>query len=345
MSNSIIKSSFRALFVTIFTFIGAGLGLVSLLLILGLFSTNSTELEKEKSFKAYIQPNSQGIRKELSKDAPVILKININGVIGMDNLTSENMRRLLTESREGILKDERVKGILLYIQTPGGTVVDADGIFRLLKNYKETHKTPIYAFVDGLCASGGMYIASAADKVFATDVSLIGSVGVLAPSFINVSDLLQKIGVKSLTITAGKGKDDLNPLRPWKEGEDSNYREIIDYYYKEFVNIVTANRTHLNKDKLVEDYGAKVFPSPIAKEYGFIDHVENLETQVIKNLAEELGIHDNYYQVVELQKSSWYNDLFKSSLGFFKGEIKHQVVLPSELNPSLQGKFLYLYQP
>lgn len=65
---------------------------------------------------------------------------------------------------------------LVYINTPGGTVVDADGIYRALLEYKTKYDVPIYAYIDGLCASGGMYVALAADKIFASDVSLIGSV-------------------------------------------------------------------------------------------------------------------------------------------------------------------------
>ena len=97
-------------------------------------------------------------------------------------------------------------------------MVDADGIYRAIKHYKEQYQVPVIAYVDGLCASGGMYIACAADKIYATDVSLVGSVGVLFPSFMNFSKLLDTVGVQSLTISSCKGKDDMNPLRPWKEG-------------------------------------------------------------------------------------------------------------------------------
>ncbi|MFI5264393.1 MAG: S49 family peptidase, partial [Candidatus Kapaibacterium sp.] len=89
------------------------------------------------------------------------------------------------ESQEGDFKNNRVKGILLYMDTPGGYSTDSDTIYRLLMEYKKQYKVPIYAYVDGLCASGGMYIAITADKIMASDTSLIGSIGVIAPTFMN----------------------------------------------------------------------------------------------------------------------------------------------------------------
>ena len=269
MKESIFKEALRKLFVTFSGIVGIILGLVLIGSFIGSFSSTA-DITTESVYTPEIVANASGVRKVLSSDTPVILKLNINGIIGMDQLDISSMRQKLVESREDSLKD-RVKAILLYINSPGGTVVDADGIYREIKAYKEQYKVPVYAFVDGLCASGGIYIASAADKIYASDVSLIGSVGVISPSFMNFSQTLDKIGVQSLTLSAGKGKDDLNPVRPWRPGEEDNYKNIIDYYYTFFIDIVTLNRPLLNKEKLVQDYGANIFPAKIAHEHGYID--------------------------------------------------------------------------
>jgi protease IV len=344
MRESMFSQSLRSFLVALFGVIGVAIGLILVLMLFSaLLSTNDNEPEAQ--YTAKIAPNAEGVRKAMSKDAPVILKLNIVGVIGAEGLTMANIRELLVESREDTLKNNRVKGILLNIESPGGTVVDADGIYHAIKSYKEMYHVPVYAYVDGLCASGGMYIASAADKIYASNASLVGSVGVIAPSFLNVSSLLEKVGVHSLTLFAGKGKDDLNPLRTWKPDEQASYQDIINYYYQGFVNIVAEGRPELDRKKLVDEYGANIFPAEKAAEYGYIDGASHSYNETLKLLLKEIGIEDDYYQVVELESSNWFKNLFSSKSTLFTGKVKHQIQLTPELDPALNNKFLYLYQP
>lgn len=344
MRDSIIFSSIRAFFVALFAMIGICFGFIFLFIVIAaLAGTSTTDLDT--TFTQTIVANADGQRKSLAKEAPVILKINIDGVIGMDSLTMQNIRRMLIESREGSLANDRVKAILLSINTPGGTVVDADGIYHALKEYKERYKVPVYAYVDGMCASGGMYVACAADKIFATDVSIVGSVGVIAPPFLNFSQLIEKVGVKALTLSAGKGKDDLDPLRPWRSGEEAPMQDLINYYYERFVDIVTTNRPEVSKEKLIQDYGARVFTPPQAQEYGFINASGYNLSQTLKLLLKQIGIEDDYYQVIELQRNTWYSELFKSEWSLLKGKVVHQFDLGSAFDTRLSGHFLYLYRP
>ena len=275
----------------------------------------------------------------------MILQINLNGIIGLDGLDQGSIREMLVESREGVLKDGLVKGVLLYILTPGGTVIDADGIYHAINAYKKEYKVPVYAYVDGMCASGGVYVACAADKILASESSIIGSVGVIAPAALNFSQLLEKVGVQSLILYAGKGKDDLNPLRPWKPGEETNYKDLIDHFYAQFVQIVTSNRHSMDKTKLVKDYGAKVFPANLAKELGYIDESGVSLREAISRLTKQMGIENEDYRVVQLSKQTWFNELFKSNFDFFKGTMKHQLQLSPEYDAKLINQFQYMYRP
>lgn len=345
MRDSIFYSSIRSLFVAFFTIIGIVLGLFVFLLLLGALTTSKTEHNLTTVNTHEIMPNAEGKREILASDTPVILQINLDGIIGTEALSAETIRQKLIESREGALKGDRVKAILLYINTPGGTVIDADGIFRALKEYKQKYQIPIYAYVDGLCTSGGMYVAAAADKIFSSDVSIIGSVGVIAPAFLNFSKTLDKLGVETLTLTAGKGKDAMNPLRPWKPGEENEYKSLVDYYYQSFVDLVTSNRPTIDKTKLVQDYGAQVFSAPQALERGFIDVTGVSLSDTIKALLDKVGIEGNHYQVVKLDHKDWWTSLFGGESALFKGVIKHQVQLSPDQDFALQNKFLYLYRP
>lgn len=344
MKDSIFYSSIRAFFVALFTVVGIVAGFVLILLLFVPFSDTSNS-KLTTSFSLEIVANAEGERKVLSSSSPVVLKINIDGMIGISPLTTESMRSLLVESREEELKDNRVKAILLHINSPGGTIFDADGIYQAIKSYKEKYKVPVYAFVDGLCASGGMYIAMAADKIYSSDTSILGSIGVISPSFLNFSQLLDKIGVQSLTVSAGEDKDALNPLRPWKSGESDNIQEIIDYYYKQFVDVIVANRPMVSKEKLINVYGAKIFNPIQSQEIGFIDGTNYTLGQSIKELVKSIGIEDNTYQVVELQKKTWLNELFPGTSALFKGQIVHHIQLSSDLDSRLMNQFLYLYRP
>lgn len=346
MRESIFYASLRTFFVTLFGVIGVVIGLLLVGLLIGLVSS-TTEMPPEitYTYTPEILPNAKGERKSLSSDAPVILRLNIDGVIGLESLTKENIEKQLVESREGSFAENRVKAILLRINTPGGTVVDADGIYRAIKAYKEAYKIPVYAYVDGLCASGGMYVASSADVVYASDVSLIGSVGVITAPQFNVTQLMEKVGVQSMTISDGIGKDSMNPFRPWKKGEEDNIKAAINFYYKEFVDLVTSNRPHLDKTKLVDEYGANIYPAPQAQQYGYIDISGASYDQALKALAEKIGIDDEYYQVIELDHKSWLSDLMKGQFDLFQGKVTHTFDFGAEFHPALRNQYLYLYRP
>lgn len=345
MKESIFYSGIRALFIAFFAVFGVMLAILLFTILIGALSTSTENTVKTVNTEE-IMPNAEGKRELLSKETPVILQINVDGIIGTDELNHKSVKQQLIESREGTFKDNRVKGVLVHINTPGGTVFDADGIYRAIKEYKDKYKVPVYAFVDGLCASGGMYVASAADKINATDVSLIGSVGVVAPTFMNFAKLLDKIGVEALTLTAGTDKDAMNPFRVWKPGEERNYQDLINYYYDHFVNVVTENRPLVNKEKLIKDYGARVFDAPIAKDYGFIDSGNATLAETLKELVHASGIEEGKeYQVIKLEKKDWFSSLFSTSSVLFTGKIKHEISLIPELDSGLQNQFLYLYRP
>ena len=342
MIGTVIHASVRTFFVSLCAMLGLFFGLVIIALIFGLIET--ADRTPASHFSPEVVANAKGIRKILSKSAPVILKLNIVGDIGGERLSSHTINSLLIESRESTLKNDRVKAILLYVNTPGGTIMDADAIYRALLQYKQQYNTPIYAFVDGLCASGGMYVVSAADKIYATDTSLIGSVGVLLPPFFNASKVMEKFGVDALSLSAGKDKDLLSPVRPWTPDEQKPLQEILDHYYNVFVDIVTKARPKVSREKLVTELGANTFPAPQALSYGLIDVAGASYESALTDLLKKIGIDDDYYQVIQLDQSPWAS-LFKSQNSILTGKIRHTFDLPNGLSPELANQFLYLYRP
>lgn len=343
--RSIILSSIRAFFISIFIVIGVGIGFTVLILLATLIGTEK-ELTITNSYYPEIVANAENVRKSLSSSAPVILKLNIDTVIGLESLSMNSVRQQLVESREDGLKKDRVKAILLHVNSPGGTVVDSDAIYRALKAYKAQYKVPIYAYVDGLCASGAFYISLAADKIFSSPSSLIGSVGVLSPTFFNVTQLMEKVGVTSLTLYDGKNKDDMNPFRPWKPGEEEEIKKIINFHYDQFTTLVAENRPKLDKQKLIDIYGANVFPPNEALEYGYIDVANTSLDETLKILAKDIGIEDDFYQVVQMESKLWYGSLLKvQQSALFTSTLKHELSMTPDLSPKLMNQYLFLYRP
>lgn len=292
-----------------------------------------------------ILPDAVGNREMLPGNSPVVLCIDFHGVIGLGDLTSEKITNVLLDSQEDFLRGGRVKAVLLNMNTPGGSAVDSDAIYRALTKYKQKYNIPIYAYVDGLCASGGMYIACAADKIYATEASLIGSVGViLGPNF-NFADAMTRYGISALTITEGKDKDELNPFRPWKPDEGASLKDAMDIFYTRFVSIVTTARPNITKDKLVNEYGAHVFAAKIAEKLGYVDFGTSDYAEAVQALAAAAQLTEKEnYQVIRLSPPRpFFNDLTQS---FSPSKMIHSMLgLNSPDLSELHGKFLYYYQP
>lgn len=340
--DSIFTRSLRSFCLALSATLGIFFALFLLIFGVAILFSDADQL----SSNVKILPDSEGNRKELPSHSPVILTINIVGEIGSDGVTAKKIEELLLKTREKELKN-RIKGILLFINSPGGSAIDSDTIYRQLIDYKEKYKTPIYAFVDGMCASGGYYIACAADKIYASESSVVGSVGVLFwPSFINVSKLMERFGVESATLYSGKGKDNMNPLRPWKEGEQKNYTLLVDYFYEVFVDTVAKNRPLLSKEKLVQEYGAAVFPSPQARDLGYIDTVVPLRHVALQELVSVSGIKkEEKYQVIAYETKNWFEKMIEEKFPLLTGKVRHEILPPFGIKEEKSLPVRYLFHP
>ncbi|MCP5509373.1 MAG: S49 family peptidase [Chlamydiales bacterium] len=333
--ESVMLSAVRAFCKALFGAAGFLIGLIVVGIIALVFLGGGSPTDKTDLL---IAPDAEGNRELLSHATPVILRINIHGVIGMDKLTGKTVELQLQDSQGPMLKKGRVKAVLLHINSPGGTVNDSDQIYRALEVYQKRFDVPVYAYIDGMCASDALYIASSAEKSFATPVSVIGSVGVkLGPNF-NIYGLMEKYGVKQLTLTEGKDKDMLSPFRPWQPGEDTSLKDIIAYEYDRFVDIVIKGHPRMDRTKLVNDYGAHVFDAPKAMALGYVDEGNSSYSETLTALCQKAGIkEDQKYQVVELVPQKFFlTDLMEGkALGLDK--------LKWMLDSNLSNKLLYLY--
>ena len=342
--ESVFTGAIRSLCKTFAGTVGILLGVVLLILILT-FSSGPDFMPEKCEIR--IAPDSKGETELLSRTSPAILRINFHGIIGEGDLTEEKIENVLSDSRIDFLNNNRVKGIFLHMNTPGGEATNADGIYRALMRYKEKHHVPIYAYIDGLCASGGMYISAAADKIYCSPTSVAGSIGIILGPTFNFSGAMDKIGIQSLTMTRGKDKDMLNPFRPWKEGEDASLQDILANLYEQFVSVMVAGRPKLTKEKLTNEYGAQVYIASKAMELGYVDEGNSNYYKALQDLTITAGIQpDQKYQVVELSvHRSFLADLAQGKSPLFSGKLVHGFNFGPGLSSEMSGKFLYLYQP
>lgn len=139
-------------------------------------------------------------------------------------------------------EDERTKGVVVRINSPGGSPVQAgyinDEIHRLRQKYPGI---PVYAVIQDICASGGYYVAVAADEIYADKASIVGSIGVRMDGF-GFVDALEKLGVERRLLTAGEHKAFLDPFSPLKEGEVAHVSGLLEEIHRQFVNTVKRGR-------------------------------------------------------------------------------------------------------
>ncbi|MBX9745239.1 MAG: S49 family peptidase [Chlamydiales bacterium] len=343
--ESIFVSSLRGFFRCFFSVFGIIFGLLLASFLYSMLST--TTIHEEKTELSFL-PDLEGQSKMLPTTTPAILQINLHGVIGdLHGIQAEDIKQTLISSRTGLLSNDRVKGVLLHIDTPGGEVTAADNIYQFIKTYKEKYRVPVFAFVNGLCASGGMYVSSSADQIFASPTSVIGSIGVIIGPFFNVVDTMAKIGVTSKTLTAGLDKDMMNPFRTWKPEEAASLKAVLASMYDRFVAIVTEHRPNVDKTKLVNEYGAQVFDVAKAKEIGYIDQANVTYEQALEALLEAAQVdRTKPYQIVELKPmQNWLKALVESKSSLLKGKIEHTFNWTHQKTHQLRDPFLYLYEP
>jgi protease IV len=208
-------------------------------------------------------------------------------------------------SAEGIVaalraafEDASAQGVVLLINSPGGSPVQAGIINDEIKRLKEKHKKPIYAVVEESCASAAYYIAAATDKIFVDKASIVGSIGVLMDGF-GFTGLMEKVGVERRLMTAGANKGFLDPFSPQTESQRAFTQTMLDQIHKQFIDVVKVGRGKRLKDT-PELFSGLFWTGQQAVELGLADQLGSLDfvaREVIK--AEELVDYTRRENVAE----------------------------------------------
>jgi len=227
-----------------------------------------------------------------------ILIIDISGtitsdkrraLIGPDDEPDSPVARI-KEALEKASKDKKIKAVILRINSPGGTVTACDIIYREIVKFKKNKNIFIAACLMDVAASGGYYIANAADTIIAHPTTVTGSIGVIAMKF-NFKGLMDKIGIEEESIMSGDKKDIFSYFRAMTEEERKIMQGIIDALYGRFVEAIDEGRKNLTADEIKPLADGRVYTAQQALDNKLIDGIGYLD-DVINIAKKATGLAD-----------------------------------------------------
>ena len=206
--------------------------------------------------------------------------IDLQGVIASDQANADMMIKGLEDAFE----DKNTQGVIMRINSPGGSPVQAGQINDEIRRQRALHpKIPFYVVVDDICASGGYYIAVAADKIFVDKASLVGSIGVLMDGF-GFTKTMDKLGVERRLITAGTNKGFLDPFSPTNPEQELYAKQMLADIHAQFIQVVRQGRGKRLKEN-ADTFSGLVWSGQKSVELGLADgfgSVESVARDVIK---------------------------------------------------------------
>lgn len=219
------------------------------------------------------------------------------------------------EALKEIINDDTISGVLLNVDSPGGGVYESEEIHKYLEEAKEAGKV-IYSSMGGMAASGGYYVSSPADQIYASNETLTGSIGVIMQS-INYSQLAEDFGVEFETYTSGDMKEMLSGHQDPSEEETEYVQGMVDTMFQNFVDVVSEGRD-MSEDEVRDIADGRIYLGQDAVENGLVDQIGYIE-DATEDLKEEIGGNP---QIVEYgYDNSFANISFSYKVKDFIGEV------------------------
>ena len=199
--------------------------------------------------------------------------VELRGVISADSQASADN---ITAGLQEAFKDKNTKGVVLRINSPGGSPVQAGYINDEIRRLRAKHPDiQIYAVIEDVCASGGYYVAAAADRIFVDKASIVGSIGVLMDGF-GFAGALEKLGVERRLLTAGENKGFLDPFSPLDPKQKEFAQNLLSEVHQQFIQVVRQGRGKRLKEN-PELFSGLVWTGQKSIELGLADAMGNLD--------------------------------------------------------------------
>ncbi|HEY1628494.1 MAG TPA: signal peptide peptidase SppA, partial [Tepidisphaeraceae bacterium] len=245
-------------------------------------------------------------------DKPAIAVIYASGVISdgdgqsglfsSDGIASEAMRRTLRQ----VGRDDDVKALVIRINSPGGSALASEVMWQAVRHVSRDSHKPVIISVGNMAASGGYYLASAGDYIFADRCAIVGSIGVVGGKFV-VKDLFDKLGLSTEVFSKGRNADLFGSNNEWDERQRRMVRTWMQQTYDQFTQRVMSTRGNKIKDIDAVAQG-RIFLAPQAKELGMVDELGGCEA-AITYAANKVGLKEGEYDVRTLPAPKTLADL------------------------------------
>ena len=247
--------------------------------------------------------------------------VELNGVIS--DKDEANADSVVTALREAFDNDNSA-GVILRINSPGGSPVQSGYIYDEMRRLRQKHPdTPLYAVVTDVCASGGYYIASAADKIYADKASIVGSIGVRMDNF-GFVEAIDKLGVERRTLTAGENKALLDPFLPENEKAKAHMQTMLDEIHQQFIDSVKKGRGDRLDTSVEGIFSGLIWTGEAAVNIGLVDALGSSSHVAREVIGEETIVN---YTVKQ--------DIFERFAERLGSSVA-QVISTQWLNPSLR---------
>ena len=278
--------------------------------------------------------------------AEKVLLMDVSGVISSNEseglVDRPSMVAQIKEQLNRAAQDKNVKALVLRINSPGGTVTASDIIYHELQNFKLKRKIPVIASIMDVGASGGYYVAMAADKVMVHPSSVTGSLGVIMMT-VNARGLLEKVGLEANTITSGPRKDMGSPFRAMTEEERTMFHTVIMSFYERFLTVIHEGRKNLTPEDIRKLADGRIYSGEQATALGLTDGIGYLD-DAIELAKREAGVEKA--SVVTYRRPGEYKNNIYSQLLGGSGNVLSLANL--DLTAMFRGgtpQFMYLWMP
>ncbi len=254
---------------------------------------------------------------DISSDGPYIATIYVEGTIAAGQTDSFGMatgyqHQWTMDKLDELIADSNNTGLILFVDSPGGGVYESDELYLKLKDYEDVTGRPVYAVMGSMAASGGYYISTAADQIIANRNTWTGSIGVTLGTLYDISDLLERYGVKTQTITSGRNKAMGSSVEPMTDEQRKIFQSLVDEAYDQFTGIVSTERgIDITTVKTIAD--GRIYTAKQALDLGLVDRLGTLD-DAIGDMKDTYELQDCDVIDVVYQDSS----LFGSLLGEVK---------------------------
>ena len=200
--------------------------------------------------------------------------VELNGTIAPGSDASADK---VIAALQAAFKDENTQGVVLRINSPGGSPVQSQTIYDEMRRLRKAHpQIPLYAVVEDICASGGYFVAAGADRIYVGKASIVGSIGVLMNGF-GFTGLMEKLGVERRLITAGENKAMLDPFSPLDEKDQQHVQALMKDVHEQFITVVREGRGKRLKDS-PDIFSGLIWTGQKSVELGLADGIGSLES-------------------------------------------------------------------